>query len=280
MVNFANIEGILDEFVAATAKPSVKIIACPSNETTLWQSKFGGQPYFPKDSTYPTSPSGNPLTLLAQINFAEVPVTADFPQQGILQFYIDSSPNATYGLIDDVQIEQSTFRVIYFPEPDLNIENLVNNFDFLPRPIVYPIKIERSLALTFEVKLDPISATDFQFNKLVESYFSALPSLEDNQEKSELIAEILDDLTEEYYERYGEQLIKHSLGGYPYFVQDDCRGENLHKFKDYTFLLFQMVSEPDLSIMWGDMGAGYFFIEPSALKRLDFSQVLYTYACS
>lgn len=278
MQSLTEIEAMIDEFIAATAKPSVKIIAHPSDETTLWQSKFGGEPYFPKDTAYPTSPLGNPLTLLAQINFTEVPVTEDFPKQGILQFYIDSSQNTTYGLLDDLQIEQSTFRVIYFPEPDLNIENLINNFDFLPEPIVYPIKIERSLALSFEVQLDPISASDFQFNTLVESYFSALPGIEDNQEKSELIEEILDELAEN--KKYQEQLNKHSLGGYPYLVQDDYRGENLNKFKNYTFLLFQMVSESDQSIMWGDMGAGYFFIEPSALKRLDFSQVLYMYACS
>ncbi|OKH37875.1 hypothetical protein NIES2119_12050 [[Phormidium ambiguum] IAM M-71] len=278
MRNLAEIEIILDEFIAATAKPSVKITAHPSNETTLWQSKFGGEPYFPKDGTYPTSPSGNPLTLLAQINFAEVPVTEDFPKQGILQFYIDASENATYGLIDDLQIEQSTFRIIYFPEPDLNIENLINNFTFLPQPIVYPIKVEDSFALSFEVTLDPPTPSDFQFNTLVESYFSALEKIENNQEKSELIEAILDELEEN--EKYRQQLNKHTLGGYPYLVQDDYRGEHHNRFKDYTFLLFQMVSEPDHSIKWGDMGAGYFFIEPSALKRLDFSQVLYTYACS
>lgn len=278
MLNLAEIERMLDEFIATTAKPSVKITAHPSYETTLWQSKFGGKPYFPKDTAYPTSPSGNPLTLLAQINFAEVPITEDFPQQGILQFYIDASENATYGLVDDVQIEQSTFRVIYFPEPDLNIENLVNNFAFLPQPIVYPIKIEHSFALSFAVTLDPIGASDFQVNTLVESYFSALEEIEDNQEKSELIETILDELAEN--EKYRDRLNKHSLGGYPYLVQDDYRGENYNRFKDYTFLLFQMISEPDHSIKWGDMGAGYFFIEPSALKRLDFSQVLYMYACS
>lgn len=271
---------MLDEFVALTAKPSIKITTYPTQEATLWQSKFGGLPYFPKDIAYPISPLGNPLTLLAQINFAEVPVTEDFPKQGILQFYIDSSKNATYGLVDNLQTEQSTFRVLYFPELDFNIDNLVNNFDFLPKPIVYPIGLEGCLGLFFEVTSDPISTSDFQFNSLIKSSFPALQNIEDHQQREKLLEEVLSSITEEYYEKYEGQLNKHSLGGFPCFVQDDCRGENVDKFKDYTFLLFQMVSEPNNSIMWGDVGVGYFFISPSALKQLDFSQVLYTYACS
>ena len=45
-------------------------------------------------------------------------------------------------------------------------------------------------------------------------------------------------------------------------------------------LLFQMISDDDADIIWGDMGVGNFFIQPSALRNLDFSQVIYSYDCS
>ncbi|AFY99437.1 YwqG family protein [Calothrix sp. PCC 6303] len=274
----------IDDFIATTAKSRVKITVHPTLETTLWQSKFGGLPYFPKDATYPTSPNGKPLNLLAQINFAEVPMIEDFPQQGILQFYIDTSGDSTYGLVEDAQTVQSTFRVMYFPQPDLNIDNLINNFDFLPKRLVDPLKgcPKGCFALSFEIDSVPISASDYQFSNLINSYSSRLESetleSETNEYKQNTIRGIISDVIEEYDEIYNDVLETHCLGGYPHFSQEDPR----HNFPEeaYTFLLFQMVSDMNNSIMWGDVGEGNFFIQPSALKQLDFSQVLYTYACS
>ena len=41
-------------------------------ETTPLQSKFGGRPYWLKADAFPISKSGEPLRLLAQINFGEI----------------------------------------------------------------------------------------------------------------------------------------------------------------------------------------------------------------
>ncbi|AFZ58714.1 DUF1963 domain-containing protein [Anabaena cylindrica FACHB-243] len=276
---FLDLKSRIDEFVTATAKLHIKITPYSTPETTLWQSKFGGLPYFPKHLTYPTAPDGNPLNLLAQINFAETPTLEDLPEKGILQFYIETSGKTAYGISNDPQLAQTTFRIIYFPEPDLNIDNLLNNFDFLPEPKCFPLQKKLCLALNFSIKSTPMSTWDYRFIPLLKSYFSTIfnqSNLTETIENS--LEELVDDFMEEYIEKYEYSLEGHRLGGYPQFVQEDER--HLLLEEGYDFLLFQMDSDDDNSIIWGDMGVGNFFIQPSALKRLDFSKVLYTYACS
>lgn len=70
------------------------------------------------------------------------------------------------------------------------------------------------------------------------------------------------------------------IGGYPDFTQEDPRSA-ADGTADHTILLFQLNSYTgdDLKIMWGDMGVGNFFITPEALKKKDFSNVLYNYDC-
>ncbi|MBD2295561.1 DUF1963 domain-containing protein [Anabaena sphaerica FACHB-251] len=275
---YLGLESRLDEFANATAKPYIEITAHSTTETTLWQSKFGGLPYFPKHLEYPTSPRGIPLNLLAQINFAETPKIEDLPEKGILQFYIETSEKTTYGLEDDPQLAQTTFRVIYFPEIDLNIDNLLNNFDFVPE-FLGPLLEEECLALKFTAKSHPISVTDYQFNDFHKRYFSIFQQSNLTEAMKMSLEEMADDFIYEYSEKYEHLLKGHRLGGYPKFVQDDIRYFCMQE-EGYDFLLFQMDSNDDHSIMWGDVGVGQFFIQPSALKRLDFSKVLYTYACS
>ncbi|MEM8778225.1 MAG: YwqG family protein, partial [Cyanobacteria bacterium P01_G01_bin.49] len=75
----------LEKQLEATIKPYLKITPSYNKNLTLWESKFGGYPYFPKALEYPKNSQGKPLTLLAQINFSEALSLEDFPSQGILQ---------------------------------------------------------------------------------------------------------------------------------------------------------------------------------------------------
>lgn len=81
--------------IESTIKPYIEIKAKVDNQMSLWQSKFGGFPYLPKNIGYPTNSKGEYLLLLAQINFNEVFSLVDFPKTGILQFYI--LPDEYYG---------------------------------------------------------------------------------------------------------------------------------------------------------------------------------------
>ncbi len=114
----------------ATVKPYIDIQAQFTKETTLWQSKFAGFPYLPKGFEYPTTSEGDYLRLLAQINFDEAPNLEGYPTKGILQFYI--AMDGTYGLVhENPSTDQSNFRILYFPEVDLDENNLITNFGFL-----------------------------------------------------------------------------------------------------------------------------------------------------
>ena len=273
---FLELKNQVDKFANTIIKPYLKITPTSTSETSLWQSKFGGLPYFPKHLDYPKAPDSTPLHLLAQINFSETPKLEDLPEKGILQFYIEAGGETAYGIEEYPQLTQTTFRVIYFPEPDLNIDNLLDNFEFLPPGIGLPLS--DCLGLNFAIKSTSMSASDYRFRNLVKSYFPLFQQSNLTKAMENSLEELADDFINEYEEKYEELLGGHRLGGYPAFVQNDDRAE-LQEEEGYDFLLLQIDSDDDHSIMWGDEGIGNFFIQPSALKRLDFSKILYTYAC-
>lgn len=129
---------------------------------TVWQSKMGGNPYFPKDREYPTeSDTGKVMPLLLQINCADVPPIAgfDFPQQGMLQFYLGFEPADASGT-------PGKYRVLYFPELSTDVQDLITDFSFLEidytiqdlYPEVYPITFAVSHDLFGESR--PVEAMD------------------------------------------------------------------------------------------------------------------------
>ena len=79
-------------------RPTVRFTLGEAAATTPYQSKVGDKPYLPKNAEYPYHAEKNhPLTLVAQINFAEVPLLPGFPERGILQVFVDG---LDYGLVE------------------------------------------------------------------------------------------------------------------------------------------------------------------------------------
>ena len=143
--------------IESTVKPYIKITAKPESDISPWQSKFGGVPYLPIGVQYPRSSNGQPLCLLAQINFDEIPRLESFPDHGILQFYI--ADDDLCGLQFENLTKQENFRIFYFPE--IIKENIATDFDFLPSFKFVPVSELCSLA--FELDQQPISAYDYRF---------------------------------------------------------------------------------------------------------------------
>jgi uncharacterized protein YwqG len=265
-----------------TVQPYIKIKPRLTRKASLWQSKFAGFPYLPKNFDYPTNQKGEYLYLLAQINFEEVSYLEGFPEKGILQFYLDKTP--LYGLDFDRPTNQTGFRVLYFKNPDQNEDNLITNFDFLPTlwdanedyiPFcIYPQYTPHKndcFTLKFSLKFAPISDCDYQFKELIGTEIWNV--FEENDYA----------ILNEYYYRF---VNGHKLGGYPYFTQADPR-QFLPEDKDPYILLLQIDSDArivnafeKIHIQWGDVGVCNFFIKRSALEKLDFSEVLYHWDCS
>lgn len=239
-----------------SVKPFIKITT-RKGATLLWESKFGGNPYLPLGYEYPKDSQGNPLRLLAQINFEEVPDIGSFPSHGILQFYI-SPKDDVFGLNFDKPTDQASFRVIYIPEVIKDYAKLMNDFSFVCNDDEYfPVGAEGGLE--FKVEHAPVGTGDFRFEKLLNT--SSYNLFDDQQA----------DWYEEHYSSAG-----HKMAGYAYFTQSDPRDTS---YQDYDILLLQMDSDDELNMMWGDSGVANFFIRPEDLKNLDFTKVLYNWDC-
>lgn len=68
------------EVLEKTIKPYIKITT-KKEKVELYQSKFGGNPYLPKNFEHPKDTKGNPMILLAQLNFEEIPQFENMPQK-------------------------------------------------------------------------------------------------------------------------------------------------------------------------------------------------------
>ncbi|MEG4046727.1 DUF1963 domain-containing protein [Microcoleus sp. Pol17_C1] len=255
--------------IEATIKPYIEIQTQNNDDVNWWQSKFGGLPYLPKGFEYPKTCDGKYLFLLAQLNFDEIPPLEGFPDRGILQFYI--ADDDLYGLdfgnpanLDNPALEDR-FKIIYFPQPDFTVENMITNYDFLPELENFPVR--GCCSLQFTKKYAPLSTNDYQFIELLGEEINELfmnPEIEDEYR--------------EISNSFG-----HKIGGYPYFTQDDVRkyNSNSDQKQKPDILLFQMDTDCNetVDIMWGDSGVGNFFIDESALRELYFSKVLYNWDC-
>ena len=246
--------------IEATVKPYIKITAQVQENLSLWQSKFAGVPYLPKNVQYPRGPNGQAMFLLAQINFAELAPLEPYPQTGILQFYIIG--NDLYGLNFEDKTKQTSFRVLYFPQVTQDESGLVTNFDFLPDFDYLPLS--ESCALSFERKSEPISVDDYQFEAKVLG--QDVPKSRDELYK-------IYDAYQELFPADG-----HKIGGYPYFTQHDPRVQEKYQDQGYV-LLFQMDTDLESQIMWGDAGVANFFVQEENLRERDFSRILYSWDC-
>ncbi len=248
--------------IEATIKPYIKITATIEEKMTLWQSKFGGFPYLPKNQEYPKSSHGDMLYLLAQINFEEVPKVEPFPEKGILQVYI-AGEDAFYGMDFEDMTKQQNFRILFFPEIVKNEHSLLTTFDFLPTFEEMPVS--EPCSLTFERQYEPISVEDYLFEEKI--FGENIP---ESQEKRY-----------EIYERY-QQVFRstgHKIGGYPYFTQFDPRANAKYRGQAFSLLL-QIDTDHQAHIRWGDNGVGNFFIREEDLQKRDFSHILYSWDCS
>lgn len=277
-----NIENILSKVNdILIPQPAVRFSIEKTN-TSVFDSKIGGVPYFPKNMEYPHGKNndfkGLPLTLLAQLNFEKIPHIPDFPTKGILQFFI--AADTLYGMTPEFGngfTRQDNFRVIYH-DNIITDETKLLSADEIPK---YTGSKEYYLPFAGEYKLtahEPemmtSTAYDFRFGEVFVKCYNEFAD-----EPIDDIWELDEEISEKLFEI--ENSPDAVIGGYPVFTQDDPRfNESL---SDCDVLLFELDSvfdkEKGVDILWGDMGTGSFLIPRDKLKMLDFSRVLYNYDC-
>ena len=262
-------------------------------ETTVFDSKMGGIPYFPKNMEYPTvragEDKGKPLYLLAQLNFGALPKIEGFPSEGILQIfagYDHYDDDDMFGMDYDDSTDQNAFRVIYHEKVITDPEKLMTAADlpkFRDDERNYPFKGEFKL-ITEEPIMCSVSYDEARYNKAISDAYSAVfggeidgvwsrgevKGLYQTDRRLDNVMNTLSDA-----ECKGTH-----LGGYPIFVGNDPRVEE--GLEDHTVLLFQSYGDNiDDWINWGGNGGiAHFFITPEDLENRDFSNVMYTWTDS
>lgn len=267
-------KAIVAEVKRRTAAPCWKLTLQPEGPCGLLDSKVGGLPYWDPALPYPTDSQGNKMTLLAQLNFAQLGTEVPLPAQGLLQFFIGQDD--VFGIDFDQPDSQKDFRVVYHPEPDpaLTLEQI--------QALDLPTHVEadcctpvfQEAVFTAEKTVGYMGPEDGHFDALFREVVRAVTG---------------EDIGEQNAYQYlgdadcrclNDQLNNtgHRLLGYPFFTQYDPREPD----SPYDTLLFQldsdMIDRKDL-VLWGDCGVGNFFINREDLLRRDFSRILYNWDC-
>ncbi len=259
----------------------------------LFQSKFGGLPYIPKDKEAPTNKDGLGLALLAQINIEELPDNNIYPmKKGLLQFFILN--NESYGLFDDKDL--GNYKVIYYENIDKSVtedevEAKYNPYfeedDFFP--------VIKEVAISFHIEESTFKDGNDDFEELADKALALFEEQNKDRYKEDiekakqnyvrkkefpndpLCYFDISDICEEggdlevLFDEY------HQIGGHPCFTQNDVRAE----FAPDLTLLLQIKSDydDDFEIIWGDSGIANFFIRNEDLKALNFDNVFYNWDC-
>ena len=206
-------------------------------------------PYLPVNTEFPKNKNGEVLFFLGQVNFAELPVLDNYPESGLLQFYINDDAN--YGLEEEVPDKQNNFRLLYFPSIERD-EELIQHEVVLREFNNVPFPPEKCFALSFELNYEAVPLSDHNIHDFIE---------------------------DDFFNRFGEgqwevmsaysKMVHaggHKIGGYAFFTQEDPR----YEMGEYELLL-QLDTEQDLNMQWGDMGVANFFIKKEDLLEKDFS---------
>lgn len=266
-----NVDALVDEIYQALRNASeqeVTQITLKKGEADLFDSKVGGPYYVPEGMDIPTDKnSGNPLFLLAQLNFAQLPVKEPFPTSGVLQLFI-SGDGDVYGCDFDHPYDQEFWKARYLEEVPADIDET---------RIVWPKETEETcLPFPAEVqyKMEPhtlhqtITISDYRFNEVF--YANCKDFL---GEEVKTFYDLEDDVNDVLFDKL--ETFACQIGGYPCFTQSDPR--EYMKEDIPQILLFQLDTVED--IMWGDSGVANFFIHEEALRKKDFSHVLYNWDC-
>ena len=266
-------------------KKSMIKISLSDDKPNLFQSKFGGVPYLPKNVGAPKNKENEQLTLLAQINIEELPKNNIYPmKEGILQFWILNDD--VLGLDYDTHLGDG-FKVVYYKEIDKSVteEEVLEKYKpYKDEDSYFPI--EGEFSLSFKLTDGYFSDSNDDFREIVDKEMKKFHL--ENKEKYKEILKIYDDekflsywdiwdILEEDKE-IGKKLFEagHKIGGFPNFTQSDVR-----EIGDYEILLLQIDSEgtEKNEIMWGDCGIANFFIREKDLKELNFDEVIYNWDC-
>lgn len=255
--------------------PQIVLTPRRARDLPIRVSKFRGQPYWPKDRDYPTDPQGNPMVMLVQLNFAELPKLAEYPTTGILQFFIavGSAGNELLGMrLDgsesdgpsylDVLRDQTFFRVVYHETIVTDDAALRTDLPMFDDPDL-PIPLEGAVASKLSDSY--VQTSDYRFKRIFDLDYKAYYESVMKKDFS---------LVEQYRDFLGGYRIA-VIGGYSR-VEQGFDPRSLVPDEDWLVLLsIDTTPENDLDMLWEDGGVANWWIKREDLQQKDFSRVIY-----
>lgn len=263
-------------------------------QPSIFDSKIGGTPYLPRECEIPTSKNGRQMKLLAQINCKNLVTLAEYPHNGILQFFLTTDP-----MWDESFVK-------YYPEIDTSLTEA----EILPRiqnfhegvDGAFPVKGE--YGMLFTPKLESMSSDDYYLQALfcqnyteISGEYISNPEDAGNGEYGEVVYKIFEAYSDNAHS-FGTKIGGYESSTQPpdYFIYQPKEYASPHshwktyvekidmKSDDTVLLLFQSASHyhnsKDYKVLWGDAGVARFCIKRKDLKNCDFSNVWFSWDCS
>ena len=252
---------------------AICLTADPEAVCPVGSSRLGGLPDFSPETRWPRRENGSPMSFLAQFNLSECApydLGHELPDHGMLYFFADADQaegTMPWGFDPE---DADGFRVLYDDSP---AEALT--------PAQAPAELEREEdedRLVFE-------QTALRFHcetELPDLESDLVQELSFSEEEEEAYYQYLDGLDEESDTR--SKLLGHAnviQSGMELECESVTCGINMGEANpgirsteraNHWRLLFQLDSEEDLGMMWGDMGKLFFWIRQEDLKARRFEK--------
>lgn len=249
---------------------SIKTQSDNKADILIGASKFGGLPDLPTSVSWPKWQE-QPLPFLSQICLSDIAPfdhVDQLPHSGMLYFFFDDEALEAY------PPTRESWHVIYADSNPLDLQHVPAS------PAKHRVYPERILTFSKRLTLPPFESLYLENLGLSYRAFERNAPPEQRKEADAYIE--LEHQLEAFYEN---ETAHHQLLGYPCQMQGDllreCQQDTGYKGNAIDWqLLFQVDSDDDAGMMWGDAGILYFYIPRHALATCDFSQVHLIMQCS
>lgn len=255
---------------------SILLKTAPANEEdfSIGETKIGGTPHLPKDFAWPMF-NKKPLAFIAQINLDDV-ATYDtenrLPKSGLLSFFYEGGEEV-WGYDPK---DKGGFKVVHFEQTE-NLQ-VTSTPDTLEDYMVFsPCKI------TFECAVSYPSDT-YELNKQL---FGDSDS-DEHEDFFEVIYDAQEGIVNKLFGHPGliqgdifleTQLVTNGLFCGNSTGYNDPRAKELEKGVSDWMLLFQIDSDNNANMMWGDVGRVYFTIKKEDLANGNFDNIWTVFQC-
>ncbi len=248
--------------IGAIVEPALLLRTNKTKEAGLpvGQSKIGGRPDLPEGVPWPRHSSCKPLAFLAQINLADAAKAVAFsglPKAGVLHVF------SVYGWqvegnwdpqLPPGQPADDWTRILYHPSADgLKRQKTPPKVNAFPAAAVEFVPVLSLPADSHEPARAALNLSDDEQNRF--------DSLYDTFEAVTM------------YPLASPP--RHQLLGYAKYEQQFVDAVAEQKLR----LVFQLASDGNVGMWWGDDGFLYYWASPADLKKRDFSRVVTDYQC-